>query len=98
LSIAPQTDSTLTVYGFKATDAIDLSLFPFGSGLKHSFTENAAKKMGVLTITDGGLKVTVDLFGQYVAAGFHLAKSGAGTAITYSEPPAAHAEISVSHT
>jgi hypothetical protein len=54
--------------------------------------------MGALTLSEGGLKVTVDLFGQYVAAGFHLAKSGAGTAITYATPStSAHAELAASH-
>jgi len=33
---------------------------------------------GTLTITDGTMKVTVTLLGQYVAAGFHKAGDGAG--------------------
>ena len=57
---------------------------------------NAGKGKGTLTITDGSLKATVTLFGQYVAAGFHLAKDSAGgTVITYSTPPARIAELAV---
>ena len=84
--------------GFKATDSLILRNFAFGAGLKHSFVENTTKKEGVLTFTEAGLKVTVDLFGQYVAAGFHFAKSGAGTVVTYSQPTSGHAQISVNHT
>jgi hypothetical protein len=49
-------------------------------------------------IKDGALKASITLFGQYVAGGFHLAASGAGTAITYAAPTSAHVEIAVGHT
>ena len=49
--------------------------------------EDAAKTKGVLTLTDGALKATVTLFGQYTATGFHIAGDGhGGTAITYATP------------
>jgi autotransporter passenger strand-loop-strand repeat protein len=83
---------------FGATDKMILTAFAFGGALKHSFVENAAKTQGVLKITEGAKTANITLFGQYVAAGFHFAKDGAGTAITYAEPPAAQAQISVSHT
>jgi hypothetical protein len=39
---------------------------------------------------------TVTLFGQYTAAGFHLATDGAvGTDVTYAQPPAAHLELAL---
>jgi hypothetical protein len=89
----------LTVSGFAATDTLDLASFKFGTTEKHSFTENAAKTKGVLTITDGTLHASITLFGQYVATGFHLAKDGAGTAITYVPPTAAaQQELAAGHT
>ena len=85
-----------TLSGFKTTDTLDLTKFAFKATEKLTFVENAAKTQGVLTITDGALKATVTLFGQYVAAGFHLAKDSAtGTAITYAQPPAHVAELAV---
>ena len=97
LSVQPATGSTLTTSGFKATDSLILRNFAFGAGVTHSFKENAGKTEGVLTIKDGALKVTVDLFGQYVAAGFHLAKSGAGTVVTYTPPAGAHTTLAAVH-
>jgi len=48
-------------------------------------------------VTDGALKATITLFGQYVAAGFHLTHNAAGgTTITYTAP-AAHLELAGSH-
>jgi len=84
LSAAPRNGGHLVVAGFKETDTIDLTNFKFGAAEKLSFAENSAKTGGVLTITDGALKATVALFGQYQAAGFHHTADGAGTAITYS--------------
>jgi hypothetical protein len=48
----------------------------------------------LLTITDGTLKESVTLFGQYIAAGFNSASDGhGGTDITYGKPPALAQEI-----
>jgi len=88
LSVAARNSEPLTVRGFRATDTIDLTDFKFGAAEKLSFTENIEKTAGTLTVTDGALKATITLFGQYVAAGFHHVAAGAGTAITYSTPPA----------
>jgi hypothetical protein len=74
---------------FKATGMIDLTNFTFGASLKHFFIENKAKTKGVLTITDGTLRASVTLFGQYVAAGFHFAKDGAGRRLPKVRRPAA---------
>jgi hypothetical protein len=77
---------------FGATDRIVLTAFSFGGALKHSFVEAANKKQGVLKITEGANTARITLFGQYVAVGFHFAKSGAGTVITYSAPASAHTD------
>lgn len=54
-------------------------------------TVSSGQKMGsVLTATDGTLKASLTLFGQYAATGFHLAKDGAGTAVAYAVPTSAH--------
>jgi autotransporter passenger strand-loop-strand repeat protein len=86
------------IAGFGATDRIILTAFAFGGALKHSFAENANGKNGVLKITDGGETASITLFGQYVAAGFHFAKSGTGTVITYSAPASGHmTALAVAH-
>jgi hypothetical protein len=87
----------LTVSHFHDGNHIDLTSFAPGAAEKLSFVENADKTKGILKITDGTQKASITLFGQYVAAGFHFAKDGAGTAITYAKPPAAHVELAVSH-
>jgi fibronectin-binding autotransporter adhesin len=87
-----------TVSGFGAGDGVDLTGFAFGGKPKASFVENAAKTQGVLTVTDGKQSLKMTLFGQYVAAGFHLTHdSGAGTAVTYAPPPGAHLDLAVGH-
>ena len=68
-------------------DKIDLAGFA-AKGAKLTFVENKANTQGTLTITDGALKATIILFGQYVAAGFKLSAAGAGTAITYTSATA----------
>jgi len=63
-----------------------------------SFTENAAKTQGVLTVTDGTLHASVALFGNYVAAGFHLAfERSVGTAVTYQTTSSAHLDFGAGH-
>jgi autotransporter passenger strand-loop-strand repeat protein len=98
LSVAKTTGVALTVSGFGAGDIVRLASFRAGAAENLSFVENAAKTSGTLTITDGTQKATITLFGQYVAAGFHLANDPAGgTAISYTAPPVAHAELAASH-
>jgi len=59
-----------------------------------SYTPNAAKTGGELDVTDGALHAKITLFGNYVAAGFHLVKDPAGgTAVTYHAPTAAHLDF-----
>jgi autotransporter passenger strand-loop-strand repeat protein len=98
LSVAGTKGIALTVSGFAGTDTVDLADFA-STGAKLSFVENTAKTSGTLTITDGTLKATVTLFGQYVATGFKLGADGAGgTAITYTSATAAHTDIVAHHT
>ncbi len=85
LSVAANTGVALTISGFGVGDTLRLARFAAGANEKLSFKENTAKTQGTLTITDGKLKATAVLFGQYVAAGFHAATDGAvGSVITYS--------------
>jgi autotransporter passenger strand-loop-strand repeat protein len=99
LSLAASNGEDLSILGFHATDTINLTNFKFGAGEKLSFIENLSKTAGTLTVTEGALKFTATLFGQYVAAGFHFAKDGAGTAITYAKPPGSTAaELALTHT
>jgi autotransporter passenger strand-loop-strand repeat protein len=91
LSVAGKTGVAFIVSGFAKTDTLDLPSFKFSTAEKLVFVENKAKTAGTLTITDGALKATVTLFGQYVATGFHLASDGvAGTTVTYAQPAVAH--------
>jgi autotransporter passenger strand-loop-strand repeat protein len=96
LAIAKQVVAA-TVAGFQGPDRIDLTAFRFGAGQTDSFVENADGTKGVLTVTDGARNARVTLFGQYVAAGFHFSKAGAGTAITYSGTTAAHVDLAAGH-
>jgi autotransporter passenger strand-loop-strand repeat protein len=96
LSIGAAANIAVTVSGFTATDTLDLASFKFSTVGKPTFVVDKAKNGGTLTITDGGLTATVTLFGQYVAAGFHLAKDAAtGTAITYAQPAAQAFELAI---
>jgi autotransporter passenger strand-loop-strand repeat protein len=86
--------TTSSVTGFSKGDRIVLKAFAFHPSETLSFSENAGKTQGVLTITDGLLSTKITLLGQYIAAGFHLAaKAGGGTAITYSDAPAIEAVL-----
>jgi autotransporter passenger strand-loop-strand repeat protein len=83
--------------GFSSTDKIDLLEFNFDGTETFSFSENAAKTKGVLTVSSGSMQAQITMFGQYVAAGFHLASDGStGTTITYSTPSTSHTELAVS--
>jgi hypothetical protein len=85
------------ITGFGAQTAIDVTRFKFSGKPNVSFVEAASKKQGVLTLTDGAQSLKVTLFGQYVAAGFHLAAdSGGGTVVTYAAP-APHAVLAAGH-
>jgi autotransporter passenger strand-loop-strand repeat protein len=84
LSIAATKGVAVTLSGFKATDTLDLAGFAFKTTEKLSFVENAAKTSGTLRVTDGTQRATITLFGQYVAAGFHVISDGAvGSVVSY---------------
>ena len=75
---------------------IDLADIDFTSSGTVSFVENPAHTSGTLTVTEGGAKQTLTLFGQYVAAGFSLSTdAGGGTEITYKPISAAHTPLAV---
>jgi len=98
LEVAPNTGATLLTSGFKATDTIDLTDVSGDASLEHSFSENAAKTRGILTITEDGLNVRITLFGQYVAEGFHFTEDATGgTAITYTVSSGAHVDLAGGH-
>jgi hypothetical protein len=98
LSVADHGGIVLNTSGFKATDTLELTAFKFGASETHVFVENTAKTFGVLKITDGTQTARITLFGQYVAAGFHLANDGhGGTAVTYSATSSAHADLAAGH-
>jgi hypothetical protein len=99
LSLAATSGIAIAVSGFAAGDTLDLAAFGFSGAESIAFVENPANTQGTLAITDGALKATVTLFGQYTAAGFHLAPDdAAGTAITYgTSASSAHTEIAAPH-
>jgi len=94
LSVAATASVALTISGFAAGDTLRLAGFKAGTTEKLTFVENAAKTSGTLTVTDGALKATVTLFGQYVAAGFHAITDGAvGSVISYSTASASLVDL-----
>ena len=48
-------------------------------------------------ITDGAMRATFIWFGQYTAAGFHLAADGGGTAVTYAMSAHTHGDLTAGH-
>ena len=91
LAIAGTNGIAPTILGFAANDTLDLKSFAFKPTEKLTYVAANGKAQGTLTITDGAFKASVTLFGQYVAAGFHLATDHAGgTAITYPTLAADH--------
>lgn len=86
LGIDFPTDFDGSIKGFATGDKIDLSStdFAFGGDETVTFQENDGGTAGMLTVTSGADVFSVQLFGQYVAAGFHLgADKHGGTLITY---------------
>jgi hypothetical protein len=74
-----------TVTNFAATgNQLDLTDLNFAAA-SLQYTQGATS--GTLALTDGTHSASIALFGQFVAAGFHLAAdSGSGTLVTYSPP------------
>lgn len=71
-----------------AGDRIDVTdLAP--SAIAPSFVEDNSNSFGVLSLTDGTHTAKITLFGQFSAAGFHVASDGgSGEIVTYTPPPA----------
>jgi hypothetical protein len=74
-----------TVSGFAVSDAIDVTTVAFSDATHLSYAPTTHD----LTVTDGTHTVSIKLFQQYVAAGFHEVSDGSGgTTITYTTPSA----------
>jgi hypothetical protein len=79
-----------------AADVIEL--VGFNKTAKLSFAPNAKKTGGTLTVTEGSLKASIALFGQYVASGFKTAGDAAGGIdLTYIPPKTALTDIAPHH-
>jgi hypothetical protein len=94
LGIDSPTSFDGSIKGFAAGDRIDLSStdFAFGGDETVTFQENDGGTAGTLTVTSGADVFSVQLFGQYVASGFHLgADAHGGTLINYHPAVAASA-------
>lgn len=79
-----------SVSGFTGSDVINLATIATGAGTTVSFSGNTTQ--GTVKVTDGTHTASINLFGQYVAAGFHLAADAhGGSALTYTPPAAAPA-------
>ncbi len=89
------TGISLKASGFDSTDAVDLAAFKFG-GSRH-LTVVSSGTTTQLTITEGLQQAKVILLGQYSAAGFHLAKDGAGTTLTYTPATNTPHELAAGH-
>jgi autotransporter passenger strand-loop-strand repeat protein len=77
---------------------IDLRELAFSGADTVKFVENAAKTGGTLTVTAGGIKPVLNLFGQYVAAGFSLSTDGiGGTDVHYKPISGAHTPLAPHH-
>jgi len=74
-------------------DFTDLKLV---AGTTHfSFKEDASNTFGTLTVTDGTHNAAIQLFGQFMAAGFGVASDGKnGTDFAYTAPNNNHANPS----
>jgi hypothetical protein len=98
LSVAKATGVSLKISGFGAGDIVRLASFRADATETLSFVENAANTSGTLTVTRGTQTATVTLFGQFVAAGFHVASDGGGgSVISYSPAaqPAYHTDLAL---
>lgn len=91
LTDAPQFQGA--VHGLHGSDALDLTDIVVTSthfGMSYSGTTTS----GTLTVTDGTRSASIQLFGNYVTAGFHAGNDGGnGALITYTPPPAQHAVL-----
>jgi autotransporter passenger strand-loop-strand repeat protein len=82
-------NSPLTVSGFSNGDMIVLASFTQAEPtFQYAPTVGAARPQGVLTVTGDSRTISIQLFGQYAAAGFRVDDVAQNVMITYS-PPAA---------
>ncbi len=94
LAVGNTAGVALSISGFAQRDELQLTNFAFQKTETLKFVEAGNNKSGTLTITDGALKATITLFGQYLAGGFELASNqGVGTTLTYVSSTAAHADV-----
>jgi len=85
LATGATTKISATLSGFQKGDTLDLAAFTFTKSEGLTAAYDAGKNQTTVTVTAGKLSAAVVLFGQYTAAGFHLAGDGhGGTAVTYS--------------
>jgi autotransporter passenger strand-loop-strand repeat protein len=89
LTLGARSNVPLTISGFAAGDILHFASFGFGPNEAVSFVENAVNTKGTLTVTDGTLKATITLFGQYVATGFQIASDGTLGSVITNNPTAA---------
>ena len=74
------------IKGFSKLDQLDLTDMKFGTATTLGFSEDKSNSFGTLTVSDGTHNVSIQLLGQYMAAGFQKATDGgAGTFITYTQ-------------
>jgi hypothetical protein len=77
--------------GFDGSDVIDLQSLTYTSAETATFTPNMTNTGGLLTVSNGSHAVSINLLGQYAAAGFSAVQDGgAGTVVTYTPPVSAH--------
>ncbi len=98
LTLSDPAEFGALISGFTAGDTIDLTGFAFGGSPTLSYTPNGDNTQGVLAITDGALQASLNLFGQYSAAGFQLGQDGGGgTVVTYVTPSPGHLALAAGH-
>jgi hypothetical protein len=79
--------SSITNFAVKG-NILDITDLKLVTGTTHfSFKEDASNTFGTLTATDGTHNAAIQLFGQFMAAGFGVASDGKnGSSFTYTTP------------
>lgn len=83
LEFQAKTGILVTASGFDPSDAIDLAAFRFAGSQLSVVSRKATTQ---ITVTNHLQRASIVLFGQYSAAGFHLARNGAGSTVSYIPP------------
>jgi len=88
-----------TIAGFGSLDQIDITDLSFGQNTTLSFTENSNNTSGTLTVANAAHNATLQLFGQFLAAGFQDApdSGAAGTVVAYVPPAANYSLLAAGH-